>query len=382
MAAIIEGRESLRSAPVVIRVSGGNQIVSSTGEGTTGSAAGLTPASSTSASSGDRRYCSNSTPARCFDVTWLHSSGHGLSSPSVLPDGRLFVIEDKRVVRLGDGASFDEEPAFAVTDPSTQVVAVTADVTFGDSGLVWLATVHENESHERRVSVLRTRLVGGRLGEVATILPDLLLPGPTDPSLSQDRSRRLYVTLESGGPGRVPGPPFEVHRYAVDGRVPDDTGQRTPVLAVLEPGATGGVVALEAGHTWLAWTDAAGVQRLGVLPEQPLGTLGPVALPALALQSAGADARRLTAMAFARPEGGAPFLMAGDSAGDIWGGPPALDGSSTSLGPLASLGGRIASVVAGNAGDFYVIYSADEGTGHRTNGLVHLVPAETMPSFP
>ena len=161
-----------------------------------------------------------------------------------LPDGRVLVVESgtRILVQQGDSWHVGYE---TVSDPrtATYVAAVARDVAFDSTHFVYVAEVAAAIDGTRTTRVIRTREVGGRLGEPATIVAGEALAHEGDPVLSVGNDGLLYLG--------IPG----------DSTAPDPTMQQGRLLRFAPDGAAAGTASagsatlsdIAAAPTSLAW---------------------------------------------------------------------------------------------------------------------------------
>jgi len=161
-----------------------------------------------------------------------------------LPDGRVLVVESgtRVLVQQGDSWNVGYE---TVSDPRTptHVAAVARDVAFDSTHFVYVAEVAAAVDGTRTTRVIRTREVGGRLGEPATIVAGEALAHEGDPVLSVGNDGLLYLG--------IPG----------DSAAPDPTMQQGRLLRFAPDGAAAGTASagsatlsdIAATPTSLAW---------------------------------------------------------------------------------------------------------------------------------
>ncbi len=372
--AVVDGRAGPKSAPTTVTVSGGRAVVE-----------GVAPVAeagrvATSGIAGTTQSCAALPSELCFGVEILASSAVPITSPVVVPDGRVLFIEGGRAVRVSRGAWLLPEPALSAPEP-VRLVALAIDPTFRDTRFVWLARVDETAQHGRMLSVSRFRELADRLGEEATIISDLELPAHGDPGLALDAQRRLYVltppAIDRQG-GRGADDTWRLLRFTLDGAVPWESGQTSPVVAEAE-GFSGPFAWDAVGRRlWLASRTVAGRPELrSLVTTDARGGSSDVALVEHPILESGSD--EIVAMAVLGAEANAEpsrHLLMAKTSGGLWLGK--LDSAGTLNGSvrLSYSGGRPTALASGEAPGVILVEapSALEAGADTEYRLVRLIP--------
>ena len=147
-------------------------------------------------SAGDRTCVTGGSTDSCFAVDVVATGLAGIRHLEWLPDGRALFVEGDSDVRILDGARID--PAYAPDrDPNTDVriadIAVAPD--FSRTRHAFMALVRTDASGTARTDIVRARELGGRLGEILTVVPELPTAPGTEPALAVGSDGRLYVAM-------------------------------------------------------------------------------------------------------------------------------------------------------------------------------------------
>ena len=214
-----------------------------------------------------RTTCFSGGDAPCFRAANVASLHGRVTAATVSPDGRLWMVEDGKHVRIVAAGGLVAEPAVSVRSGQQRIVGISADPAFATSRHVFVALLDELESGQGEVTLARYREVGGRLAQGAVVVSGLEVAASSyDPRFLQDPQGRLYLALPGGdaaGGRRLPHA-GELLRYTADGAIPWESGQNSPALApaLAFPTAVAGDP-LD-GRVWLAGRDAGGAQLLAV----------------------------------------------------------------------------------------------------------------------
>ena len=167
----------------------------------------------------------------------------------MLPDGRSLVIEaDVRGRLVTPGA--DANPVVLQFPENQTLAAAAVGPDFQRSRYLVTAEVR-TLPQGRTFDLVRYRELANTLGERATLVAGIPLPGQGRPLLALDGAGFVYVLI----PALREGQSAALLRYTMDGTVPDDNPGGSPVI----PTAPADVIAFgtsAAGAVWAA--DAAG----------------------------------------------------------------------------------------------------------------------------
>jgi hypothetical protein len=264
LTATIDGSESRKSSPLLVTMSGGRIIV----DGDLGS-----PTSDSRVS--ERASVCSESMATCFDLHRQITRPVPLSSPALLPDGRLLFVEDGRYLRtLVDGVLL-ANPALSGFDIGVRVAAVLVDRDFERTRSVRIVIVR-NAANGRVVGVTRLRESDNRLGDAHALVPDIPLPSAGEPQTAQDNQGRLYIAVPGDRTARRQDAyAGEIVRFSAEGLSwSADLGPPIFARGYVEPRG----LAFDAGNLrlWLAGLDQAGNAALRTIglgeTSQPLGT--------------------------------------------------------------------------------------------------------------
>jgi glucose/sorbosone dehydrogenase len=202
--------------------------------------------------SGERTCLAGGNSESCFAVEVVATGLAGVRNLQWLPDGRALFVEGDSDVRILDGARIGL--AYVPDrDPNTEVrvadIAVAAD--FSRTRHAFMALVREDADGTTRTDIVRARELGGRLGEMLTVIPDLPTAPGTEPALAVGSDGRLYVAMaearvSSSRPDVYDG---RVLRFESDGRSAARPGW--PVFAT--GNSSPAAIEVDAQHrAWLA----------------------------------------------------------------------------------------------------------------------------------
>jgi hypothetical protein len=141
----------------------------------------------------------------------------------------LAVVEDNRRVRYFNPAGLGES-ALPAADASTRFTEVALPPQAPIDDHVYLGRV-VTRSGVREFEIVRYRKVGHQLGQGATIIAGLRLPGTDDPRFTVNRSGLIYVAMPAAPVGRTDPYAARVLRFTVDGTVPSDSRHTSPIMA-------------------------------------------------------------------------------------------------------------------------------------------------------
>jgi hypothetical protein len=202
--------------------------------------------------SGDRTCLAGGNTDSCFAVEVVATGLAGVRNLEWLPDGRALFVEGDSDVRILDGARIG--PAYAPDrDPNTEVriadIAVAPD--FSRTRHAFMALVRKGADGTARTDIVRARELGGRLGEILTVVPQLPTAPGTEPALAVGSDGRLYVAMPEAPASRSRPNVYDgrVLRFESDGRSAARPGW--PVFAT--GNSSPAAIEVDAQHrAWLA----------------------------------------------------------------------------------------------------------------------------------
>jgi hypothetical protein len=205
--------------------------------------------------SGDRTCLAGGNTGRCFAVDVVATGLAGVRHLEWLPDGRALFVEGDFDVRILDGARIDL--AYVPDrDPNTEVrvvdIAVAPD--FSRTRHVFMAVVRTDADGTARTDIVRARELGGRLGEILTVVPQLPTAPGTEPALALGPDGRLYVAMAEAQTSGSRANVYDgrVLRFESDGRSAARPGW--PVFAT--GNSSPAAIEVDAEHrAWLAELD-------------------------------------------------------------------------------------------------------------------------------
>lgn len=165
----------------------------------------------------------------CVTVQTIAQLNAPVSSLAATGDGRLFLVEGERRLRVVTSAGLSREALLIADRPSLRLNQVVVDPTFADSGFIWVGETHTSADGARTFSVARYRVVGNRAGERAEILSRIPLPPVGAAVFAIGASGHIYVALP-GSAGSFDPYWGRVLRFNADGTVPEDHLSGSPVL--------------------------------------------------------------------------------------------------------------------------------------------------------
>jgi Glucose / Sorbosone dehydrogenase len=137
---------------------------------------------------------------RCFAVSVLSQGAGVIDRLAALPDGRVLLVRNAReVLVLGDRNVAVAYTARSDSRRDESIADIAVDPAFADTHLVYLAVVTRDATGARSVRVVRSREVGGQLGEQTTIVPDVRVGVDASTPLALDRGGHVYLSLPGGG---------------------------------------------------------------------------------------------------------------------------------------------------------------------------------------
>jgi hypothetical protein len=193
--------------------------------------------------------------ARCQAATRAAPRLGEVGAMAATRDGRLLVVEDGRVVRIMDEDGGLSGPVLEVASPDDRFSALAVDPMFAATRTV-LVGVTTSAADGRRLTVSRYREFGGTLGDRATVVAGLHLPGEGDAQLAMDAEGFIYVALPAETPGSfLAGGRGSVLRLAPDGTAPRDNPGGMPEFA-RGPSAPRALLTTGNGEVWVIGAQA------------------------------------------------------------------------------------------------------------------------------
>ncbi len=150
---------------------------------------------------------------------------------TAIGDGRLFVIENSRRVRVIDATALVADPALTADHTTTRFTDLVVDPAFDSTGYVFVGVTEFTRNDTREFSIVRYREVQNALGEGAVVVSGLSLHGSDDPRFTVDDAGRIYVAMPASGAGRSDPYASYILRFNSDGSVPAGSRGASPVLA-------------------------------------------------------------------------------------------------------------------------------------------------------
>ena len=209
LAAIVDGIESAKSAPLVVTMNQGRLVIG-----------GEMPAavSGDAVRTGPSSVCIEST-GECFSLRREITRPSAIASPAVLPDGRLLFVENERDIRVASDGRLAGEPAFTLPEVRARIVELLVDPAFERTRFIRIGWVRDSGPNGRTFGVTRLRELNNRFGEAAVIVPELPFRAATDPRVAQDDQGRIYMAVPSPDNGTAGSDPYsgELLRFSADG---------------------------------------------------------------------------------------------------------------------------------------------------------------------
>ena len=165
-----------------------------------------------------------------------------VSSLAATVDGRLFLVEGDRRVRVITSAGLAGESVLTAADASVRLNQVAVDPAFADTGFIWVSETQTSAVGARSLSIARYRVIGNRAVERAEILSRISLPAVGDAVFAIGAAGHIYVALP--GPADGSDPHWgKVLRFSTDGTAPEEqsgspiltAGYTFPHAMALEP---------------------------------------------------------------------------------------------------------------------------------------------------
>ena len=238
LAAVLNGVESERSAPLTINI-----VASSTQ-----SAATAQSATSASPQSPDQNPSSAPSTVvcversrECHNARSVASDIRNPSALSSLVDGRVLFIEDGTAVRVVEGDHLWPEPALLPPRQDALIVGLAVDKTADGKGGVFVAWT-EPTSDGQRLSITRYRELQNVLGEGATVVTGLPFADRAVAPLAVDASGLVYLALPTG----------EILRFTRSGAIPQTNPRPSLVIAEGFSKPVGMAIDAAQNRVWLA----------------------------------------------------------------------------------------------------------------------------------
>jgi hypothetical protein len=176
---------------------------------------------------GPRSSCSQPGSDGCLPAGTIGRATDPVTPFAASPEGRLFVIDGGRRVRVMTGRGVGRE-SLIIADRWTTLNQVTIDPGFATTGYLWVGETR-TAGGRRTFSVARYRVVKSRAGERTEIISGLVLPPSGEALFAIGGSGHIYVAVP-GSPGGLQPYWGTVLRFNPDGSVPDDHAARSPVI--------------------------------------------------------------------------------------------------------------------------------------------------------
>ena len=175
--------------------------------------------------------CQDHERAMCYAVETVVDLPGRLDALTPTGDGRLFVIHDRRHVRVvAQGVLL---PDTALTSaPGTELSGLAFDPAFDRNRYVYVGEVDTGADGSRTLTVRRYREVAGTLAEGAAIVTSLPLAHTGDAPFALDARGRIYISMP-GMDASDGGLPYAgmVLRFERDGTVPRESRAASPIVA-------------------------------------------------------------------------------------------------------------------------------------------------------
>jgi len=261
LAAVANGLESSRSAPLTVTMSTGasaGSAVSALGDFTPG----LAP------------ICLSAAGAECYRAEVVAAGLDGVTSLESAGDDRMLFIEGERSVRAIDRNGLLESPAFALDSPDFRLVSLAVPPDFASSHNVFVSWSEPSSiDGQRELSITRYRELQGTLGQGATIVTGIPIPSDGSAPMAFDDQGSLYLAVPADGAVGASGRAASAYsnsilRFAPDGTVPPGNPQVSPVIASGYGRPTSLVWDSAGGYMWLAGADAQSPTPVAVLPSR------------------------------------------------------------------------------------------------------------------
>jgi hypothetical protein len=221
-----EGRESSRSAGLVVTVPDAGAVAAETSTGQSWAAA---------SDQARGALCLDAANAECYETRLIAAGGQPVSALVSTADNRILFVEGERVVRVIENDHLLRQPALVHDDrPGARLVSLAVAPDFERSRLVYVGSIEPSRSGARELRVTRYREVAGVLGQGATVVTGLPIPsdGFVAP-IAVDDEGLLYVALPGADVGTRETAAFarSILRFNPDGSVARGNPTPSPVLA-------------------------------------------------------------------------------------------------------------------------------------------------------
>jgi len=218
LAAVDRGVEGPRSAPFSVTVS-------------LSLSASITNAATPSAAA--QVVCLDTAVEECYNALTIATVDGDVADLTMVPDGRVFFVENARNVRVIGPEGLAAAPALSAADDGERLVSLALAPDFLESRFVYVGSV-EGRRGTPEFTLRRYREIAGVLGQGAALVTGLPVHEMSARvPVAVDTTGRLYVALPAadGSVARLSTYAFNGHvlRFARDGSVPAD--QASPILA-------------------------------------------------------------------------------------------------------------------------------------------------------
>jgi hypothetical protein len=359
LTSVLNGVESARSSPLVVRMTSAVAITSRTVSDTSTSTA---------------MACAPSSDA-CYTVSVVAEDIGAPSNLTQVPGQRLLFVEDGAHVRVIENGLLLADAALSFS-PSSRIVGLAVDPNFERTRLVFVAWTEAERDGRFSLTITRYREGNNVLGEGARLVSGLAIPDGAIVPLAVDNGGLLYVALpasSTAAQGQIE-PPFggAILRFDLDGLTPRGNPRLSPVIASGYWQPTTLAVDGTNQRVWLGGRSATGAWSLASFsttrldaerwPVQPaiLNSAASNAVLRLSPLSNAAAAQAGPALALSRPGDRPLMALAADAA--LLVGAIAQNGLSTSLEtlPMDDLPMAVASA---QGGLWYVAALSNRGSG-------------------
>jgi hypothetical protein len=166
----------------------------------------------------------------CYTIRTRATGLQSVSALNATPDGRLFVVENEQQVRLLADDGVLPAPALNAV-PDGLITEVIVDPAFETTGRVFIGVMHPTRLGDSEFSVLRSRLLQGRLTEAAVVIAGLPASSGGRPRIAIDSAARVYIAMPAAGATRRDLYAGTILRLNDDGTVVAGSRAASPVLA-------------------------------------------------------------------------------------------------------------------------------------------------------
>ena len=162
------------------------------------------------------------TPAasRLVRVAQSFEGFEDIGDVAMAPDGRIFVVERRGVVRMIEGGVTDPRPVLLAGE---RLLSIALDPEFERTRVVYALQADPNDENGGTLRLVRYREAGGAFGERAVIIENI--QGVTEPLTGSTRvgpDGRLYVTTIVSASDRTGQSDGRLLRVEKDGTTPAD----------------------------------------------------------------------------------------------------------------------------------------------------------------